>query len=143
MPISLKIFLRFVVISIIAAVIYGLFLIGSPAKQRQIKFDQQRISDLQTISSAVNFYQDRKKRLPEALDLLLFEDYYIPSLKDPATGIPYEYRIINDKQYELCANFDTASSEYSNESYPKPASEEKWNHGEGRRCFLRETYPLK
>ena len=64
MPISLKIFLRFVVISIIAAVIYGLFLIGSPAKQRQIKFDQQRISDLQTISSAVNFYQDRKKRLP-------------------------------------------------------------------------------
>ena len=142
MPLHLKIFLRIVIISIISAVIYGFFLIGSPAKQRLIKFDQQRISDLQNISFTVSSYWDYNKKLPEDLEkLTIQQDYYVYSLKDPRTGEPYEYNILGEKRYELCAIFDDNPYPYWNQSVPRPVSEEKWNYNKGRTCFQREVSP--
>ncbi|KKU11376.1 MAG: hypothetical protein UX15_C0007G0001, partial [Parcubacteria group bacterium GW2011_GWA1_45_7] len=47
-------------------------------KSLKRKFDQQRISDLQNISSAVNTYYDRNKHLPGSLSLLVAgQDYYV------------------------------------------------------------------
>lgn len=144
MPISLKVFLRFVIVSVIVAVLYGLFLIGTPAQQRQIKFDQQRVSDLQSISSAINAYWNNNNILPSGLGVLLGkQDYFVSSLKDPKTQEMYEYNILGERQYELCANFETESSQNQDFNVTKPASEERWNYNQGRNCFQRETYPNK
>jgi len=141
MPTNLKIFIKVIVVSVIAAVVYGLFLLGSPAQQRLIKLDQQRVSDIQSISYAINAYWGYNKKLPATLEVLVkSQDYYISSLKDPTTGEYYEYRILGEKQYELCANFNTDSSNFQNVSLPKPASEEKWEYRKGATCFSREAY---
>ena len=139
MPHSLRIFLTIVIISVITSIIYGFFLLGSPAQQRLIKLDQQRISDLQNISFAINSYWQNNKKLPENLDLLKKSDlYYLNSLQDPQTKNPYEYRILGEQLYELCANFD-APSVAGDATMPTPVSQEKWDHAAGITCFEREV----
>ena len=141
MPISLKIFLKIVIVTIIISVGYGLYLVGSPAKQRQVRFDERRISDLQNISYAVNLYWQNSNNLPENLQLLLNSDfYYINSLSDPKTQELYEYRILEERKYELCANFETESSFSRERSVPVPISQEKWDYKIGRNCFQREVF---
>lgn len=139
-----KIFLGAVICSVVAAVIYGMILVGSPAEQRQLQFDQQRTSDLQQIVSAIQMYWDQQKKLPQGFDDLKQQQFaYIQSVQDPETQIPYEYRITGEKTYELCAVFATDSSLYEAKTKtPTPFSAEQWNHVKGRTCFAREVQPI-
>lgn len=127
-----------VTVAIFLAVVYGLFLVGTPAQQRLIQFDERRVSDLQQITFAIDSYWERNKRLPETLGDLRDPRYYVQAITDPKMGEPYEYRILNEDRYELCAAFETDSSQYEGE-FPKPFSEQTWNHGAGRTCFTLEV----
>lgn len=138
------IFLGAVICSVAAAVIYGMILVGSPAEQRQLQFDQQRTSDLQQIASAIQMYWDQQKKLPQGFDDLKQQQFaYIQSVQDPETRAPYEYRALGEKTYELCAVFATDSARYEMKTKtPVPFSAEQWNHAKGRACFTREVQPL-
>ena len=63
-----KVFVKIVIGVVVLAVGYGIFLSGSPQKQRAFQFDQRRISDLQNISSALNTYWKNNEKLPETFD---------------------------------------------------------------------------
>lgn len=140
---GLKIFVSIVVIAVVAVVAVGLYLAGSPARERDRRFDEQRLNALQQVSSAVQYYFDRQTSLPKTLDELKGKpDYYIPALLDPKTGTSYEYTILSATTYELCATFDLPSAQ-SDPHTPKPAygvyrggsDADFWNHAEGRVCF--------
>ncbi len=144
------IFLGAVICGVLAAVVYGMTLVGSPGEQRALQFDQRRTSDLQQISSAVQVYWDQQKKLPQGFDDLRQQQFtYIESVQDPETGVPYEYRVLPAFQgkvltipetYELCAVFATDSSQVAAKiQAPTPFSAEQWNHGIGRTCFAREA----
>ena len=135
-------YFSYIVIGVVgAAVVAGFFIIGSPANERLRKYDERRISDLQNISYAVNLYWQNSNNLPENLELLLNNNfYYINSLNDPASKELYEYRILEERKYELCANFETDSSLSQDRSIPKPVSQEKWDYVAGRNCFQREVF---
>ena len=139
-----SIFLGVVICGVLAAVIYGMTLVGSPGEQRALQFDQRRISDLQQISSAVQVYWEQQKKLPQGFDDLKQQQFtYIESVQDPETQVPYEYRIMGEKTYELCAVFATDSSQVETKTRtPTPFSAEQWNHGIGRACFAREVQPV-
>ena len=64
---GLKIFVSVVVLVVLAAVVYGFILVGSPASQRVLRFDERRVSDLQSISFALDSYWLRNEQLPEYL----------------------------------------------------------------------------
>ena len=147
-PRGLKIFVGAVILLVFLSLVFAFSIMGSPGKQRALQFDQRRVSDIQQISHAINSYWEREGKLPLDFEELKTQPYlYIQSVKDPRTQEFYEYRVLGDKKYELCAVFETDSSEYQQRSRVKtPFTEQVWEHGIGRACFEREavsTQPVK
>lgn len=142
---GVRIFVGVVVTSMAIVAVYGLTLVGTPASQRLLQFDERRVSDLQQITFAIDGYWERNKKLPETLENLQDPRYYLQSITDPKTGEPYEYQMVSDTAYELCAVFETESSaQQDSRSIPKPFSEQIWDHGIGRTCFALEVRePIK
>src|SRR3989344_3859652 len=126
-----------------AIVIAGFWVAGSPFKQRQVRLDQQRISDLQAITYQVEQYWAAKRVLPASLESLSALGGGL-QLKDRETGEPYIYRTVGELEYELCADFSLSSAaaeryEYAPERFPDSA--ESWAHEAGRDCFTRTIDP--
>ncbi|MFA6039389.1 MAG: DUF5671 domain-containing protein [Candidatus Peribacteraceae bacterium] len=128
------------------AVVAGFFIIGSPFYQRQLRFDNRRISDLATLQNQVVEFWINKDRLPSTVDELRNElQGYIPP-RDPVTDQPYEYRSVSSLSFEFCAEFATEQTkEDANRTpYGGPYGEpqaELWAHGKGRACFTRTIDP--
>lgn len=132
--------------AVVAAVtITALIIAGSPATEREHRFDDQRLSDLRQIAAAVDFYYSKTGRLPASLKDLVKPEvarlYYIRSTTDPQTSKSYEYSPIGKSGYKLCANFI-----YSNiEEIRRNISEDKkaWAHPAGYKCFDLNAPPSK
>jgi hypothetical protein len=149
-PDGFRIFVYAVVTMVAAVVIVGLYLAGSPNKERQRRFDQQRLNDLQSISYAVDSFYDNNRRLPESLSELaagsVKGQYYVSSTVDPETRMAYEYFVKGGADYDLCATFAMPSSESDpNQPYPARPMATKaetggnlitpWDHPTGSHCF--------
>ncbi|NTU46198.1 hypothetical protein HGA88_01080 [Candidatus Roizmanbacteria bacterium] len=92
-------------------------IIGSPASQRELAYDERRMANFSTIRSAISEYARVKNQLPRSLEnLSLNTQYYISEddLHDPVSKKLYEYTIAGEDSYSLCANFATnkATSTY-------------------------------
>ncbi|TRZ51601.1 hypothetical protein D4R99_04205 [bacterium] len=120
-------------------------LVGSPAHQRAVRFDDQRIGDLQNIHWQIITYWQQKEVLPPKLaDLTDSVSGFIPPT-DPDTFGPYEYAIKGPLSFELCATFGAKSIEerVTNREYvntdpsmlAKTSSAENWSHEAGHTCF--------
>ena len=131
-----KIFIGIIITLIVGAVGYGLYLTGSPGAQRQVRFDERRVSNLQEISRAISSYHTQTGTLPEALTALESLDFFLLSFSDPNTGEAYEYRVISEVTYELCAVFESDSSLTQKPRFPLL---DTWEYKAGRHCFSNEV----
>jgi len=158
----------FGIIFVIVAIVIGFIAVGSPAKQRALRFDSQRINDLGNIQSQIVNYWMQKEKLPVALDDLndTISGFIVPT--DPETKSAYEYSIKavsgtktipGGFSFELCAVFGESSQDtkgrgvysggvYMNGydlSYPSIVGgiENVWNHDKGHVCFDRTIDPDK
>lgn len=135
---------------IVAAIIASLFVVGSPAKQRDARLDQDRVSDLQTIQSSLIDYWRDKEVLPE--NLVALEDdiigYRNPS--DPESGEIYEYTVTGELTFQLCTTFAMKSDGSDTSVYTRPmmydfgymgGNFDVWSHDAGRVCFDRTIDP--
>lgn len=129
---------------ILLSVIYGFYLVGFPAKQRNLRFDEQRVMNLQEIISSVASYWQQKNQLPPTLTDLGVLGFNVP--KDPETGAQYEYSITGDLSFRLCATFkmsvaaiDLSGDYYTGPYYPSQigvaTTPQNWKHNAGRVCF--------
>ncbi len=120
---------------VIATVVSALIAIGPPAQQRKVALDARRAHELLSLANAIDIRADRDDRLPAALTALEGAGQWL-SIKDPASGAPYDYAITGDNTYRLCAVFATAT---------RPADAEggwggeAWSHPAGRYCFERKA----
>ncbi|MDP6446075.1 MAG: hypothetical protein QF805_19965 [Pirellulaceae bacterium] len=132
-----KTHLIFTVVSslvVVGAIVCGVFVVGSPAAARKQRFDQQRLSNLQTIFREVqslchdpDIKDELKRTLPATLDELKSQARTERiSLTDPETGERYSYSVKNATTYELCATF-TLKRDSDTDVY--------WNHPAGKHCF--------
>lgn len=131
---------------VLGTVIGGFFIVGSPAHQRDVRFDNQRVSDLQSIQSQALQYWQQKNVLPEKpSDLADSISGFVPP-KDPETGMEYEYVVKGPLTFDLCATFKTASVGTDTAGrYSKPVPvgysgdpySQNWNHAAGHTCFSR------
>lgn len=134
-----KAFAGLMVLAVVAVVVAGLWLAGSPAQERARRLDASRVSSLQSIANAVDNYYNTKNVLPPDLDTLskARETYYLPGITDPETGEPYEYIIRGTDAYDLCATFSTDTMD--KEALPSEPYERWegrfWEHRVGRTCF--------
>lgn len=139
-----KKFLTFASVITVAAVVWGIVIVGSPATGRQQKFDDVRLQDLREIHNELYaiVYDDRAQKdptvtpapvesLPKTLrDMLAQALYQQPSIVDPETGEMYEYTVKDTYHFSLCATFNFARDE---------RYDIFWNHPEGRYCYDFDT----
>ncbi len=121
-----------VVTLFVIVVVTALVSVGSPAKQRKLNQDIQRVSDLSQINNEINAYFERNSALPNNLnDLTKTGGYYVPNLKDQVTQKDYEYIVIDKQNYKLCAEFVLPN--------PETRQTNIWKHEAGRTCFERSV----
>jgi hypothetical protein len=135
-------------ILVVGSIVSGFTVIGSPRTQRLARYDDQKVSDLQNIQSQILSYWQSKSALPQTLDDAqdpLSSYNYIPL--DPQTGESYEYMVTGPLSFDLCATFNTSSTNmaekpgYSSAYYYDGMENENWQHEEGRQCFSRAVDP--
>ena len=118
---------------------------GSPFAERERKFDDRRLSDLQNIQYQIVSYWQQKDALPPTVDALKDEISGFVPPKDPETNSPYEYKTTGALSFELCAVFNqpTRKEQLMNtpRAYPMEMGVEVWNHEAGRTCFTRTIDP--
>lgn len=135
---------------VVAAIVFGFFVAGSPQNQRTVRFDERRVQDLSSLQNQVINYWQKKNELPQNLDQVANDILGIIIPKDPKTGASYEYAKLGNLKFELCATFETSSLQNNggNRSkavpmmYPYPGGEiETWQHNAERTCFQRTIDP--
>jgi hypothetical protein len=141
---------------ILASIVLGFMVIGSPASQRDRRHDVDRANDLQSLQWQIVNYWQQKKVLPATLGDLRdpLSGFNIPV--DPETGASYEYVRKGELSFDLCATFGEKSFESGRYpgGMPRPVMydasvparfPDSWEHGAGRTCFERtidpELYP--
>jgi type II secretory pathway pseudopilin PulG len=115
----------------ILAVVTSIWL-NPPSEIRARKLDQVRLSGLQSIENAISMYYRAHHALPAGLNVLDNESRWLnyKNWHDPETQHPYEYEIVNETSYKLCAVFSRSSDKEDNfydYSFRK--------HSSGRDCF--------
>jgi len=111
-----------VVAIVIAVVLSGFWLLGSPAHQRNMALDRQRVSDLEIIRSALAARYKEASTTPERLDATYTASY---GAGKPVSASPFEYHRIDREHYELCTSF----------LEPADADSVSYRHGRGRTCY--------
>ena len=134
---------------IFSSLVSGFYIMGSPAKQRMLRIDETKVSDLQNIQWQIINYWQQKEKIPAKLSDLNdpISGFIVP--KETGSEIEYRYETVSTTTFKLCANFDLDSEEGDlNNSYPKALNvnmNENWNHKAGLSCFERkidvELYP--
>ena len=151
---------------VLAGIVGGFIIIGSPLTQRLRLYDERRVSDLQSIQWQVINYWQKKAALPKvSADLNdSISGYKVPI--DPSTSANYEYQVSGATSFKLCATFDLSTADVNSKDYMTrdqngnyyasvPALDSKgytvaqdsWTHEKGRMCFDRkidtDLYPVK
>lgn len=138
---------------LIVMLVAGFMVMGSPAEQRALRLDQERVNDLQQIQSRVVDHWRAHDVLPTSLDELSSAvgiTHAVP--RDPETDAAYTYRTTDDLTFELCAVFARASQD-THRSPISPSFERDayisdpdtgaiaWQHPAGEHCFTRQINP--
>ena len=147
-----KIFGCFSALLVIASIVIGFLIVGSPSTQRDYRLDQQRMGDLQNIQwQIVNYWQQRQsfpKSLADLSDPI--SNYIVP--RDPETGEQYEYKLGEGYAFQLCATLNRESRggiTTMESTKPVPArgefglENENWQHQAGKKCFERVIDPKR
>ncbi|MEK7461739.1 MAG: DUF5671 domain-containing protein [Patescibacteria group bacterium] len=141
------------VILVVGSIVAGFSVLGTPQNQRMLRYDVQKVSDLQSIQWQIVNYWQQKGVLPASLEDLQdpISGFVVPV--DPQTRDSYEYKKTGNLAFNLCAEFNKISQDVSGSAtrvvYPEPMgkSGESWQHEAGRQCFTRtidpELYPVR
>ena len=130
---------------VLITIVAGFFIIGTPRQARLYRYDEQKVSDLQSIQYQITNYWQSKQALPAALTDLNDPLSYYTAPTDPQTGESYEYRATGATSFELCATFNAAASGTNGRALSRPMYPgevaDSWVHQEGRTCFARTIDP--
>jgi hypothetical protein len=130
--VGLRLLAGCVIACVLVAFVAGLFIAGSPGQARAGRLDDERVNDLRSIASSVDEYWGHHGSPPPDLESLAEErGLRLRSIRDPQSGEPYEYRVLTDTSYELCATFSASSSD----SEARGPGVRFWKHEAGRTCF--------
>jgi hypothetical protein len=132
---------------VLASIIAGFFIIGMPAEQRQRRFDEQKVTNLQILQDQIINYWVRKEALPQNLSELedSISGFVVPV--DPESDLVYEYIVIDTLSFKLCATFKTSTEDFGSTSqgskyfYPYDSFQQRWEHEAERTCFTRTVDP--
>jgi type II secretory pathway pseudopilin PulG len=142
--------LAIIAVIVVAVLIAAFVTNGNPFEKQKQARDQQRLSGLSQISTEVQNYYQKNKKVPDNMTQL--DTTYLQDLRDPQTNNPYEYQKVDDERYKLCATFETNTKEQNaKERIAMPPYSEEYpdtTHPTGNHCiqykipyYLKETPP--
>lgn len=137
------------------SVVSGFFIIGTPGHVRMLRYDEQKVQDLQSMQYQVLNYWQMKRALPVESNALVdsLGGYTLPM--DPQSKASYVYKATGKLTFALCATFNEATPDTQGKgaypardvAYPSMGVgvSENWQHSAGVVCFTRtidpELYP--
>jgi hypothetical protein len=139
----------------VITVVAGFFIIGSPWQARLYRFDEQKVSDLQTLQYQIVNYWQSKEKLPATLADLSDPISGFNAPRDAQTGAEYVYQSTGNLSFKLCATFNAeARSTQMNgvrsvPAMPTPVEmggkpiQDNWQHGAGEVCYERTIDPQR
>ena len=130
------------VLAVIGAISWGFSVLGTPQTQRLYKYDDNKVSDLMNIDSAIQNYYGVNNLLPKNFDELATLNYYINRV-DSQSQKEYEYVVKSKLSYELCADFNKEINNKTNVAVSYPYGGPSWTHPAGRYCFVRAVNPAQ
>jgi hypothetical protein len=146
----MRIFIYTIIVVVAAATIWGFVVVGSPTEERARRFDEQRVTDLQSIQNNLIYYWQAKNKLPDTLAALQDATRGVTIPKDPEKNSDYGYSIKPPLSFSLCTDFnraDDGSMAYP-QTIPEPIGSVKgqgldtnWQHAAGHVCFERTIDP--
>ncbi len=151
---SRKIWLGISAVLVLGSIIWGFAVLGSPWTQQMIKYDNQKVSDLQNIQQQVISYWQTNGMIPTSLSDISSSQPYNIIPKDPQSKTTYEYDKTGVMTFDLCAEFN---KENVNQNQYPPAlvttpigypvkgiviQNDNWNHPAGHQCFSLVIDPI-
>lgn len=115
----------------------ALWVMESPAQQRDRRIDQRRTQQLDAIADAVDAWVAGNKRLPSSLAELANQPGLSLAVVDPVDGKPYGYRATAEFGYRLCARFSTSTADRDGSPDHFGWYDQHWLHPAGPYCFER------
>ncbi|SDD79029.1 hypothetical protein [Kordiimonas lacus] len=131
---SAKLFLGIAAALTLALVIVGTMLVRSPAEMKLVKMDQRRAQHLQQLAQSVRVFYRAEKALPQDLLALKERDDRLKLSVDPVTGRSYQYNLIGETSFELCATFSLSTLEGDRPMYGL-IYDVDWRHPAGDYCY--------
>lgn len=146
----------------LALIVWSFTVIGGPVSQRNLRLDQRRINDLQSLQWQIISYWQQREKLPESFADLSdpLSGYSMPRDPEFQKGFVYEYEKRGPLTFALCGTFalpmpqgyvpggDRIGIAYpSTRSAVEPAMPipggdlNVWDHDAGRKCFERTIDP--
>jgi hypothetical protein len=115
----------------------SLFFIPSPQQTRNTRIDQTILGNFSSLDNAIQTFYQSKQKLPKDLNELKSNFNYITAtdMKDPVTGKAYDYKIVDKKDYQLCATFQTSNKSGADNTYPNNLYIDQWPHDAGYQCL--------
>ncbi len=145
---------------VLATIIAGFFIVGTPWQARVYRQDTQRVSDLQTLQYQITNYWQHTQALPTTLANVRDPLSGVTIPVDPATGAQYVYQATAATTFKLCATFGAESQGNQSNNYAggvitqqaatSPAEptglggsgvSDNWQHTAGQVCFTRTINP--
>src|SRR3989344_7153913 len=119
---------------VIGSIVAGFGVVGTPQSRRMLRYDSQKVSDLQSIQWQIVNYWQQKGVLPVTLTNLQDPISGFISPIDPQTKGSYEYKKTGTLAFDLCAEFNkstqTTNGYMTRIAYPEPIGKlnESWQH---------------
>ena len=134
----------------VVTIVAGFLIIGTPMQALAYQYDQQKVSDLQTIQSEVITYWQQTGKLPVSLAALSDPTSGVTIPVDEQTGKQYEYDVLGKLAFKLCATFNAETPVYAitqdelsvpvapqvnGEQSMNDSTSDSWYHEAGDQCF--------
>lgn len=129
---------------VLAAIVAGLWVVGSPSQARKEKADERRVEDLEQLAQVARGYFVNYHALPKDQATLYAEasSGYGGQMLDPVTGKQYGYRVKDKATFELSATFETdRSKDEKPRYYGFPEELPFWRHNAGHQWFAVKAKP--
>lgn len=117
------------------AIVAGIIVAGTPAEERTRRADEQRVTDLQNLTYAIDTHYVNEGTLPETTEQAARQpNVYVQRITDPQSNEPYTYRATGETTYQLCATFEEPTPAVP-ERAEVPPELSFWSHDAGTHCY--------
>ena len=130
-----KLLVAAVIAGVAMVLVWALWVVGSPAKERLRRMDRQKVASLRDLCRAVEAFRDQHDTLPKNLEeLTAWEELDTPRA-DPESGKPYSYEATGETAFRLCATFELESGSGERSPFGIGDRFDRWRHPAGAKCF--------